>query len=113
MTKTALLMAIFTLPLMIGGCGKSVQPKAAAADDTSRLCSSIVSTGLTKQCAAYTSDSTVHITIDSFDDEAGRNACADVANRMAKLTADFSGKWMLQVYSPYRSDKPLATCPLY
>jgi hypothetical protein len=113
MTKTALLLAIFTLPLMIGGCGKSVQPSNATADDTSRLCSSVLGAGLDKQCAAHTSDSTVHIIIDSFDDEAARNACADIANKMAQLTADFSGKWMLQVYSLYRSDKPLATCPLY
>jgi hypothetical protein len=113
MTKITLLLVIFTLPLVIGGCGKSVQPNNAAADDTSGLCSSIVVTGLTRQCTAYTSDSTVHITIDSFDDDAARNACADIANRMAQLTANFSGKWMLQVYSRYRSDKPLATCPLY
>ncbi len=113
MTKTALLLVIFTLPLVISGCGKSAQPNNAAADDTSRLCSSVVGTGLTKQCTAYTRDSTVHITIDSFDDDAARIACADIANRMAQLTAHFSGKWMLQVYSPYRSDKPLATCPLY
>jgi hypothetical protein len=113
MKRTALLLAIFTLLLMIAGCGKSGSLNGAAADDTSRLCSSITGAGLAKQCAAYTSDGTIHITIDSFDDDAARNVCADVANRMASLTAHFSGKWMLQVFSPYRSDKPLATCPLY
>lgn len=119
MTKTALLLAIFTLPLTIGGCGNSdsqqgaVPLKQAAADDTSRLCSSIEATGLTKQCAVNTLDSSVHVTIDSFDDEAARNVCADVANRMGQLTARFSGQWMLQVFSPYRSDKPMATCPLH
>jgi hypothetical protein len=113
MKKTALLLVIFALSLSISGCGKSVPLSGATADDTSRLCSSIVGTGLTKQCAVQTGDSTVHITIDSLDDEAGRDVCADVANRMMQLTAHFSGKWMLQVFSPYRSDKPLATCPLY
>jgi len=119
MKKTALLPAILTLLLMIAGCGKSdsqqgdVRSGNAAADDTSRLCSSITGAGLAKQCAAYTSDGTIHITIDSFDDDAARNVCAEVANRMAQLTAHYSGKWMLQVFSPYRSDKPLATCPLY
>jgi hypothetical protein len=111
--KKTLMLLMLALPLTISGCGKSVPPNGAAADDTSRLCSSIVATGFTKQCAAYTGDSTVHITIDSLDDEAARNVCADVANRMAQLTANFSGKWILQVFSPYRSDKPLATCPLY
>jgi uncharacterized lipoprotein NlpE involved in copper resistance len=117
-TKKTLVLLMLALPLTIIGCGNSdsqqgaVPPKSAAADDTSRLCSSIVATGLTKQCAAYTGDSTVHITIDSLDDEAARNVCADVANRTAQLTANFSGKWMLQVFSPYRSDKPLATCTL-
>jgi len=119
MTKTALLLAIFTLPLTIGGCGNSdsqqgaVPLKSAAADDTSRLCSSIEATGLAKQCTVSSRDSTVHVTIDSFDDEAARNVCADVAKKMGQLTVRFSGQWILQVFSPYRTDKPLATCPLY
>jgi len=119
MTKTALLLVIFTLPLMISGCGNSdsqqgsVPLKSAAADDTSQLCSSIEGTGLAKQCAVNNRDNTVHVTIDSFDDEAARNVCADVANKMAQLTARFSDRWMLQVFSPYRSDKPMATCPLH
>lgn len=119
MTKTALLLAIFTLPLTISGCGNSdsqqgaVPLKSAAADNTSRLCSSIEATGLARQCAVNTRDSTVHVMIESNDDEVGRNICADIANKMAQLTARFSGQWMLQVFSPYRSDKPMATCPLH
>ena len=119
MTKTVLLLAIFTLPMTIIGCGNSdsqqgaVPLKNAAADDTSRLCPSIEGTGLAKQCAVNTRDNTVHVMIESNDDEVGRNICADVANKMAQLTARFSGQWMLQVFSPYRSDKPMATCPLH
>ena len=119
MTKTALLLAIFTLSLTIIGCGNSdsqqgpVPPKQAAADDTSRLCSSIEDTGLIKQCTVNSRDHTVHVTIDSFDDDAARNACADITNKMGQQTAHFSGRWMLQVFSPYRSDKPMATCPLH
>jgi len=118
MTKTALLLAIFILPLTIGGCGNSDSQQGAAplnnaaADDTSRLCSSIEATGLAKQCTVNSRDHTVHVTIDSFDDEAARNVCADIANRMAQLTARFSGLWTLQVFSPYRSDKPMAACTL-
>jgi hypothetical protein len=119
MTKTVLLLLIFTLPLTIIGCGNSdsqqgaVPLNSAATDDTSRLCSSIETTGLVKQCVVNSPDNSVHVTIDSFDDDAARNVCADVANRMARLTAHFSGHWMLQVFSHYRSDKPMASCPLH
>jgi uncharacterized lipoprotein NlpE involved in copper resistance len=119
MTKKTLALLMLILPLTIIGCGNSdsqqgaVTPKNAAADDTSRLCSAIEATGLAKQCAISSSDSTVHVMIDSNDDEVARNICADVTNRMAQQTAHLSARWMLQVYSPYRSDKPLAACPLH
>jgi hypothetical protein len=118
MKKPGLLL-ILILPLVISGCGNSdpqpgsAPPGSGAADDTSRLCSTIENTGLAKQCIVNSRDSTVHVMIDSNDDQAGRNVCADVSNKISQLTARFSGKWMLQVFSPYRSDKPLAACPLY
>lgn len=112
MTKRALLLLMFALPVAISGCGNSVPPQQAV-DDTSQLCPAIVGTGLARQCTVSSSDQTIHITIDSFDDNAARNACADVVNRVAKQTAHLSAQWMLQVYSPYRSDKALATCPLH
>jgi len=119
MTEAALLLVLLTLPLTIIGCGNSdsqqgaVSPKSAVADDTSRLCSSIEATGLTKQCTVNSRDHTVHVTIDSFDDDAARIVCANITNKMGQQTANFSGPWMLQVFSQYRSDKPMATCPLH
>jgi len=112
MTRKPLLLFMLALPVAMSGCGNSV-PSQQKADDTTLLCPAIVGTGLTKQCTVNSSEQTVHITIDSFDDNAARNACADVVNRVEKQTAHLSAQWILKVYSPYRSDKALATCPLH
>jgi hypothetical protein len=104
---------------MITGCGnsdsqqESVSGKPGAADDTSKLCSSIEGTGLVKQCSVNSRYSEVGVIIDNNDDEVARNICADVANKMTQLTANFSSSWKLQIFSPYRSDKPMATCLLH
>ena len=112
-------LAMLALSLLAGGCGRSgsqqgsLATKQTVADDTSGLCPAIESTGLVKLCTVDSRDSTVHVIIDNDDDQVARNACADVVNRVAQRTADFSAQWMLQVYSPYRDDKPLAACPLH
>jgi PBP1b-binding outer membrane lipoprotein LpoB len=118
MTKTALLLAIVALHLLLAGCGNSdtqqkpASGKPSAADDTSRLCSSIEGTGLAKQCTVNSRESTVDVMIDSFDDEVARNICADIADKTTQLATHLSGQWKLQVFSPYRSDKPMAACLL-
>jgi hypothetical protein len=119
MTRTALLLVIIVLQLTLAGCGKSDKPqepasgKSGAADDMAGLCSSIVGAGLAKQCTVNSREGLVGVMIDSFDDEVARNACADIAEKTTQLTAHFSGQWKLQVFSPYRSDKPMATCLLH
>jgi hypothetical protein len=91
-----------------------VPEKPRVADDTSQLCSSIVEgSSLAKQCAVNNRYNEVGVTINSNDDEVARNTCADIANKVTKLTAHFSASWKLQIYSPYRSDKPMATCLLH
>jgi hypothetical protein len=118
MTRTALLLVILSLPLPFAGCGdsdkqqESASGKPGVANDMSGLCTSIEGTGLAKQCAVNSHDSLVDVTIDSFDDEVARNICADIADKTTQLTAHLSGQWKLQVFSPYRSDKPLAACLL-
>ena len=116
MTRKFPLLSILVLSVAIAGCGRSQQGSARsaqAADDTSGLCPAIQRTGLAAQCAVSASDSTVHVMIASDDDEAARNVCAGIAVRIGQQTARLSAQWSLQVYSPYRSDKPLATCPLH
>jgi len=119
MTKTPLQLVILTLLLTITGCGDSDSQKQSApgmpvtADDTSQLCSSIEGVGLAKQCSVNSRYSAVDVIIDSNDDEVARNICADVAGKMTQLTARFSVPWKLQIFSPYRSDKPMATCLLH
>jgi hypothetical protein len=118
-TKIVLLLAILALYVALAGCGDSGKRhgqntgKSATANDTSGLCSAITGTGLVKQCTFNSRDSVVEVTIDSFDDEAAREACADIAKKTIQLTAHLSGQWKLQVYSPYRSDKPMAACFLH
>jgi uncharacterized protein YceK len=119
MIKTDLLLVILTLLLTISGCGnsdsqqESTPGKAATADDTSQLCSSIEAAGLAKKCSVNSRNSTVEVIIDSTDDEVARNICAGAADKLMQLTAHFSTPWKLQIFSPYRSDKPLAACLLH
>ena len=118
MTRTARLPVILALYLALAGCGNSdkqqepATAKPGAADDMAGLCSSIVGAGLAKQCTVNSRESLVGMMIDSFDDEVARNACADIVSKTTQQTAHLSRQWKLQVFSPYRSDKPLATCLL-
>ncbi|MCG6933131.1 MAG: hypothetical protein LJE57_05785 [Gallionella sp.] len=112
MTRKTLLLTMLALSVAIAGCGRS-QQGAPRQEDMSGLCPAIQHTGLTKQCAVSGFDSAVHVMIANDDDEVARNVCAEVVNRIAQQAARLPAQWMLQVYSPYRSDKPLATCPLH
>jgi hypothetical protein len=112
MTKITLLLSMLALSLAVAGCGRS-QQGAQTQVNTSGLCPAILRTGLATQCAVNGSDSTVHVMITNDDDQAARNVCAGIAVRIAQQAAGIPAQWMLQVYSPYRNDKPLATCPLH
>ena len=118
MTKAASPFVILMLYLLLAGCGDSgthhQQPsgKPGAVNDLSGLCASITGTGLAKQCAVNSRGTLVEVMIDSFDDEVAREACANIVNKTTQETARLSGQWELQIFSPYRSDKPIATCSL-
>jgi hypothetical protein len=105
-----ILFAALALSAALSGCGKSGTPPAAA-DETNKLCGAIIDTGLTKQCVVSNRNNTVGVVIDT-NDEAARSLCVDIANKMKPLTADLTGQWKLQIFSPYRDDKPLAYCVL-
>jgi len=109
--NTAILLVTLALSATLAGCGQSGTPPAASAE-TNKLCGAIQDTGLTKQCAADDRNSTIGIVIDT-NDEAARNLCADIANKLKPLSADLTGNWKLQIFSPYRDDKPLAYCVLH
>jgi hypothetical protein len=119
MAKAAPLLVILSLFLQLAGCDSSGNQKRAtpvepgAANDTYGLCAAIEGDGLAKQCAFNSRDNVVDITIESFDDEVARNICSDIVNKTAHLTADLPGQWQLQVFSPYRSDKPITSCRLH
>jgi hypothetical protein len=111
MKTPALIFAALALSATLTSCGKSgTQP--VATDETNKLCGAIKDTGLTKQCSVSNLASTVGIVIDT-NDEAARNLCVDIANKIKPLTADLTGNWKLQIFSPYRDDKPLAYCVLH
>jgi len=106
-----ILFAALALPAMVAGCGKSdTRPVTSA--ETNKLCGAIQDTGLTKQCIANSLNNMVVIVIDT-NDEAARNLCVDIANKMKPLTSDLTGQWKLQIFSPFRDDKPLAYCMLH
>lgn len=113
MTKPLFLLA--ALALTLAGCSPSEtqQTPGNAADDTTKLCPAIAATGLTKHCEVNTGEGSVGVVVDSFDEEVARNACAHIAEKLSPLTARLAGSWKLQTFSPYRSDKPTATCVLH
>jgi hypothetical protein len=102
---------IFVMPIlavMLAGCGRS-GTDAATAIETDRLCKAALSTGVAKQCSVNNLDSTVGIVIDT-DDEKARTLCAEIAGRIKPASAGLPDNWKLQIFSPYRDDKPLAAC---
>jgi hypothetical protein len=115
-TKKVLMLAILASHVALAGCGDSDKQQAATsgksgtANDLSGLCPAITGTGLVKQCTVNSRDGAVEVVIDSFDDEVARNVCANIANKMTQLNFHSSGEWKLRVFSPYRSDKPMAAC---
>jgi len=114
MTRAVLMQTTLALLLAVSGCDNSDRGSAAQAPATAsampKLCPSLLGAGLAKQCKVNGRDRLVEVTIDSFDDQAGRDACAEIAAKSAGQAAGLSGEWKLQVYSPYRNDKPLAEC---
>ncbi len=106
-----ILFAALALSAALSGCGQSDTPPVVSAE-TNKLCGAIQDTGLTKHCAVDNRNSTVGIVIDT-NDEAARNLCVDIANKLKPLTADLTGNWKLLIFSPYRDDKPLAYCVLH
>jgi hypothetical protein len=103
--------AAFSLCAALAACGKPDDLPAVAAQ-TDSLCKAIKDGGYTRQCSADPLDRTVGIVGNTDDDQAARELCAATANRMKPLGVGLPGQWKLQVFSPYRDDKPLAACPL-
>lgn len=104
--------AALALCAALVACGKPDSHQPAATTQTDRLCAAIKDGGYTKKCLANPRDHTVGIVADTSDDQAARELCARVAGSSKRLAAGLSDQWKLQVYSPYRDDKPLAECPL-
>jgi hypothetical protein len=107
-----LLFAGCILTAVLAGCGNS-NGQATAAGDAARLCAAIGNTGLARQCRRDIPGSAINVVTDTEDDQAARNICTDIANRIRPLTSGLAGNWELQIFSPYRGDKPLAHCPLH
>lgn len=106
-TKTTLLPTAM-LALLISGCGG---PPHESAKAESALCTAIMDTNLARQCTA--AGSTAAVVIESDDDEVARETCDKIASRITQVTSKLSGNWQLLIFSPYRSDKQNAACPLH
>ena len=114
MTRAAFLFVLLAPPLWISGCGKSGSQAQTPelANKADELCRAMQETGLAKQCTVSGSDNSVNVVIDTDDDEKARRTCADLAARVAHLAEKFPHQGKLKMFSPYRSDKLLATCSL-
>ena len=108
MIKKTTLLPTAMLALSIAGCGG--QPHESAKAETA-LCTAIMDTNLARQCTA--AGSTAAVIIESDDDEAARETCAKIASKITAVSARLTGNWRLEIFSPYRSDKETATCPLH
>ena len=93
---------------MTAGCGSS-QHHSARAEEA--LCTAIMDTNLASQCRVE--NSTAAVVIASDDDEAGREACTRISSIISKTSAKLSGSWRLAIFSPYRTDKEIASCSLH
>lgn len=112
MNSPAQILVAIIMAAMLAGCGKSADG-AASANAKDKLCKAAIGTGLTKQCSFNNLDSTVSIVADTDDDQKARTLCADIADKLKPESAGLSDKWKLQIFSPYRDDKPLAACFLH
>jgi len=108
----ALPIAVFILSAALAACGKS-ENQPVASDVPNKLCEAMRDAGLAKQCTVNSLDSTFGIVADTDDDQKARTLCADIAQRMKPESAGLSDQWKLQIFSPYRDDKPLAACYLH
>ena len=108
MTPAKTLLPTALLALTLAGCSGS--PHESAKAETA-LCTAIMDTNLARQCKVE--NSTAAVVIESDDDEAAREACAKISSGISKFSAKLSGSWQLQIFSPYRSDKEIASCSLH
>jgi hypothetical protein len=105
-THPKTVFAALALITALAGCGNA---DTVAADETNKLCAAIKDTGHAQPCSVNPRDHTVNLVIDTSD-EAARNLCAAIADKIKPT--ELSGQWKLQIYSPYRDDKPLGYCSL-
>ncbi len=96
----------------LAGCGNPDSQPASTAQ-TDKLCAAIRDAGYTRKCSANQRERTVAIVGNTDDDQAARDLCAAIAGSTKLLNAGLTGQWQLQIYSPYRDDKPLTACFLY
>ncbi len=93
---------------MLAGCGGSHHESAKA---EAAICTAIMDTNLASQCRVE--NSTAAVVIASDDDEAGREACAKISSGISMFSAKLTGSWRLAIFSPYRTDKEIASCELH
>ena len=106
----ALMLSVITVFVM-NGCSKPEDTPAGTAD-TNGICSTISESGLAGKCAVNSHERTIAIVV-STSDEAAWNLCDALASKLKPSTGKLTGQWKLQLFSPYRDDKPIAYCPLY
>jgi hypothetical protein len=82
---------------------------ADAVDDAYRLCKAMERTGQVIECDVKGWGSTINVRIDTNSSEA-RKICLGSVETVNKQTRTLSGRWKLQIFSPYSGDRPIAIC---
>jgi hypothetical protein len=104
-----LIAALGTLVTLAGCHQRDDLPLIGA--QTEALCVAITNDGYATQCRVNALEHAIAIVMDA-DDEKARELCVEVKARVKPISADLPASWKLQIYSPYRRDKPLAACYL-
>jgi hypothetical protein len=97
--------------LLLFGCDDAKKASNAPDEvsDAFRACEAFKQTGLVSECNVHGFGRSIEVRIDTSGEEAQKMCPSSVA-MILHYAPSLSGKWNLQIFSPFSGDHPLATC---